>query len=280
MEISLYGGTGFIGSNFIKKFKDIDSIITISREMKVPRTYSEILYLISTTDNYNVFDDVTLDVRTNLLALTERLAAWQYNNPKGTFNFVSSWFVYGNNGEEISSENSPCNPSGFYSITKHCAEKLVESFAKSYKLNYRILRLCNVIGPGDKNVSKKKNALQNLINEMKKGNSIDIYGTGDFYRNYMYVTDVCEAIRLVMEKSEKNQIYNIGYPHNQRFIDMIYMAAHYTNYDMKKINEVKSSGFHDIVQVKSFKMNTQKLQNLEFQPKLNVPKMIQSCINS
>src|SRR3990167_10131840 len=92
-----------------------NDIIRIPREQRYPRS-DEILYLISTTDNYNVFSDITLDVKTNLLVFTEALEA--IRDPVGEFsittdrekvcvNFVSSWFVYGN---EVGDEQDYCNP--------------------------------------------------------------------------------------------------------------------------------------------------------------------------
>ena len=118
------------------------------------------------------------------MVLTEALESWWKNNPEGVFNFVSSWFVYGNafpndpNGEFR--EANPCYPSGFYSITKKCAEDLIISFCNTHGLKYRILRLCNILGPGDKGVSKQKNALQYLMGERVKGKPIELYGRRDF----------------------------------------------------------------------------------------------------
>ena len=85
--ISLYG-CGFIG----RKFKEMyDSQVEVqSRDERVPRN-NDILYMISTTDNYNVHDNITLDVETNLKVLCEVLDFCRSKDI--TFNFVSSWFV-------------------------------------------------------------------------------------------------------------------------------------------------------------------------------------------
>jgi nucleoside-diphosphate-sugar epimerase len=226
------------------------------------------LYLISTTHNYHVFDDPTLDVKTNLLVLTETLESWLNNNPQGTFNFVSSWFVYGERrGFERAGktgEDEECRPKGFYSITKRCAEQLVESFCETHNLSYRILRLCNILGPGDAGVSKQKNALQYLINEMKHDRPIEIYGTGEFTRNYMDVDDCAAALRLVMDKGVENTIYNIGTEPSQRFIDLINLA-HSVLDSKSEIRYIKPKQFHQQVQVENFDMDCSKLRNLGFE---------------
>ena len=85
-KLSIFGGTGFVGSNFVKLYPDKCNII--ERENNVPIDH-DVLYLISTTHNYHVFSDVHLDVNTNLTKLLNVLP-----NTKGTFNFISSWFAY------------------------------------------------------------------------------------------------------------------------------------------------------------------------------------------
>ena len=57
MKLSIYGSTGFIGSNFMKFYPNH---IAINREnLKFIFNSNDILYLISTVDNYNIFDDIT-----------------------------------------------------------------------------------------------------------------------------------------------------------------------------------------------------------------------------
>lgn len=271
MDISVYGHTGFVGSEFVRKYGELENLWLVPRWSRRPNPYvtSDMLYLISTTHNYHVFDDPTLDVKTNLVVLTETLDSWKRNNPDGVFNFVSSWFVYGpRHGWEragLVREDDSCDPQGFYSITKRCAEQLVESFCKTHNLNYRILRLCNILGPGDKGVSKQKNALQYLINEMKLDNTIEIYGDGNFTRTYMDVRDCVRAIRLVMLDGELNSIYNIGVEPSQKFISLI-RSAHTILQSKSEIRFIEPKKFHKQVQVENFDMDCAKLRSLGFHP--------------
>ena len=62
MQLSIFGLTGFIGSNFLKIYP---KHMPIKRDSLNPKT-DDILYLISTVDNYNIFDDITKDVKVNL----------------------------------------------------------------------------------------------------------------------------------------------------------------------------------------------------------------------
>ena len=64
MKIDLFGGTGFVGSNFARLYPK--STYVHPREDDLP-IHKEVLYMISTTHNYNVFDDIYKDVNTNLI---------------------------------------------------------------------------------------------------------------------------------------------------------------------------------------------------------------------
>ena len=175
-------------------------------------------------------------------------------------------------------ETSLCNPRGFYSITKKCAEDLVISYCKTFNLPYRILRLCNVYGPTDKGVSKQKNALQYLIKEIKNNNDINLYYDGDFIRDYMHVDDICRAIYLCLEKSDHNQIINIGSGVAQNFKEIIDFAIAESN-SSSKTSSIEAADFHKLVQVKDMVMDVSKLKELGFCQSIPIQDGIKQLIN-
>jgi nucleoside-diphosphate-sugar epimerase len=262
-KISVFGGTGFVGSCFSTLYRD--RVILIPREDRDPQS-KDVLYLISTTDNYNVFDDVHKDIDTNLSVLVEVLK--NLKPGESVFNFVSSWFVYGD-GVLPATEESYCNPKGFYSITKRCAEQLVESYCKTFEIKYRILRLCNIYGKGDQGVSKKKNAFQYLIERMKHHEPIDLYHGGNIYRDYMHIKDTSRAIGLVLEQGDYNTIYNIGTGNKVLFKDMIDIAFKETRSN-SVVEAVCPPPFHLSVQVKDFFMEAERLKALGFRPEISL----------
>ena len=228
---------------------------------------ADILYLISTIDNYNVFVNPHLDINTNLTTLVKVLENWKNNYPHGTFNFISSWFVYGDTSLPAS-EESECHPKGFYSITKRAAEQLLISYCETFNLKYRIIRLANVLGKTDTKVSAKKNALQFLINRMKIHEPIDLYEGGMFYRDYIHVDDVCQAIDLIIRTGQINTIYNVGLGEPILFKDII-DYAHQSLGSTSLVNIIEQKDFHKTVQVKSMWLKNDKLKALGFKPKYN-----------
>ena len=91
----------------------------------------------------------------NLLVLTEVLNYCKKEYI--VFNFISCWYVYGKLDSMPAKEISTYKPRGFYSITKKWAEDLLISFSETFVIKYRITRLYDVLGNGDKNISVKKN---------------------------------------------------------------------------------------------------------------------------
>ena len=137
--INIYG-CGFVGGEYFKRHGGIVN----SRGEYEPKT-NEILYLISTIDNYNVLENPTIDIEVNLVYLMEVLdASKKKYGSDFTINFISSWFVYGS-CDLPAKESMVCSPKGFYSITKKAAEDLLISYCETFGIKYRILRLCNVL---------------------------------------------------------------------------------------------------------------------------------------
>jgi len=265
-KVSLYGGTGFIGGRFSEMYSN--NIVKIERDTRTPQT-SEILYFISTINNYNIFSDPFLDVETNLTTLVETLEACRKDNPEMIFNFISSWFVYGKCDSLPASEESHCNPKGFYSITKRTAEQLLISYCETYGLNYRILRLCNVYGAGDSKASKERNALQYLTGEVVNGRDINLYDGGENIRDFLFIDDVCAAINLAIEDAPLNEIINIGSGNPHKFIDVMKHVKEVTN-SPSKFHFIDPPSFHRVVQVQDMYMNVDKLRSLGFAPKYTI----------
>jgi nucleoside-diphosphate-sugar epimerase len=271
--ISVYGASGFIGSRFCNLYPNL--ITKQNREERKPRT-KDILYFISTTNNYNVHTNITLDVETNLKVLCEVLD--HCRDREITFNFISSWFVY---GETIlpAKEEYHCNPTGFYSITKKAAEDLLISFCKTYNVKYRIIRLCNVLGRGDQSTSSKKNALTYMIDLLKKNEDVFLYDDGTPIRDVMHVNDVCAAIKLICDKGNINEIYNVGSGRPIQIGAIIEATKELLN-SSSQIKSKETPEFHKIVQTKDFWLDNTKLKQLGFKQTISIEKIIEElCTN-
>ena len=273
-KINVFGGTGFIGSKFVDLYRD--EVIVNDREDYESQS-NNILYFISTVDNYNIWNNPQLDIETNLTLLIDVLEKCKKNKDT-VFNFISSWFVYGKTKDLPAHEDTYCNPTGLYSITKRAAEQLLSSYCETFGLNYRILRLCNVYGAQDKKASAKKNALQFLVSEVANHQDINLYDRGENVRDFMHVEDVCRAIRLAIKKLPLNQIINVGSGKPHKMIDLMEYVKKQTG-SPSAFNFIEAPSFHQIVQIKNMYLDTSKLQKLGFSPRISIEEGLDQLIN-
>ena len=274
-KITVFGGSGFIGGKFCEL--NNQSIIKVDRNDYQYKS-KNILYFISTIDNYNIHKDLYVDIDTNLNVLMKVLSNIDKDDKDIVFNFVSSWFVYGKNEVLPFNENlSICNPTGFYSITKRAAEQMLMSFCETFNIKYRIFRLANVLGESDKKISRKKNALQYMIKCICENEDIELYEAGNAVRDYIYVDDVCNALSYCMQNAPVNEIINIGNGKPYILSDIINLTQKITNSTSKIVN-IKPPHFHDVVQVKDSYLDIEKLRSYGYNNKYEINDIVNKLI--
>ena len=276
-KVSVFGSFGFVLGEFCRQYQD--EIVRIPKHQVVPHS-NHILYGISTTDNYNVFDNVTIDIETNLIHLVEVLDACRKTYKSDfTFTFLSSWFVYGKNGVSENFEDAPCNPTGFYSITKRAAEQLLISYCETFGIKYQILRLANVLGAKDYKVSKKKNALQFLLDRLVHNEDIELYDGGKFYRDYIDVQDCAKAIHACMQHA-KYPSYNVSNGKSSLFKDLIDYSVKYSGSKSNVWDKPTNPEFHSVVQAKDIFLNNAKLLETGYVQSIPIEMSLRTIIDT
>jgi nucleoside-diphosphate-sugar epimerase len=257
--VSVYGANGFVGSHYVKLSKN--KTTSIPRNQLHSET-DKILYFIGTNHNYNIFTEPLKDVQSNLVQLINTLEANRKSQHKFEFNFISTWFVYGQ-GNLPYVETQSCNPRGFYSITKLAAEQMLSSYCDTFEIDYRIIRLGNVFGYGDNKASEKKNALTYLVHRIRANEEIEIYENGEILRDFIHVDDVCKGLDIILESGNLNEIYNLGSGVATKFGDLLRAYAKQVG-SSSSFSSIQTPTFHKIVQVKDSYLNIDKVLNLGF----------------
>ena len=260
-NLSVFGGTGFIGGKFCQMYPD--KVTLVPRDSRNPAT-KDVLYFISTTTNQSVFKDLHVDIDTNLTLLMDVLS--NCRDKDITFNFVSSCFVYGNDVLDAK-ETDCCNPTGFYSITKRSAEQLLISYCKTFDIKYRIFRIGNVYGL-DPTITPGKNVLGYMIGLLKQHKDIKLFDDGDYKKDYMFVEDICRAIKFLIKKSETNQIYNVATGSSMTFKDILLTASDMVS-SRSEFIPVPFPKEQEYLQVKNMTLNVDKLSSMGFLPKMS-----------
>jgi nucleoside-diphosphate-sugar epimerase len=105
----------------------------------------------------------------------------------------------------------PANPDSEYGWEKLFSERLFLSFARNYGTDIRIARLHNVYGAFGSFANGREKAPSALCRKVidAEGNSIDVWGSGNQTRSFLYIDDCIDAIILLMQ-SKLKQAINIG----------------------------------------------------------------------
>lgn len=233
------GGAGFIGSHFIRRFlashpdwtvtnydkmtyagnpanlKDIeknpryqfiqgdicifqalekaasgaDAFIHFAAETHVDR---------SIDDDLNFLNTNVLGVR-NVLETVKRLKIPRYIH-------VSTDEVYGSITEGKATELSTLKPNSPYAASKAAGDLLVRSYRKTFGIPAVIVRSSNNFGP----YQFPEKVIPLFITNLLENKKVPLYGKGENRRDWIYVEDNCEAIEIVFERGEDDEVYNIG----------------------------------------------------------------------
>jgi nucleoside-diphosphate-sugar epimerase len=100
-------------------------------------------------------------------------------------------------------EGQTDNPITIYDLNKLMAENYLKHYSRGGIVRGTVLRLANVYGPGPKSGSADRGVLNMMIRKALKGESLQVYGTGDYLRDYVYVEDVALAFLAAAANIDK-----------------------------------------------------------------------------
>jgi dTDP-glucose 4,6-dehydratase len=125
-------------------------------------------------------------------------------------NFISTAAVYGIGSMFKMNEWHPLMPASPYAATKASADRLCYSYYKTYGLDVKIVRPFNIFGPRQKR-SGFGAVIPIFFEKALLDDKLVIYGDGKQTRDYLYVTDIVNAYKLIMETKEfTGKAVNVG----------------------------------------------------------------------
>jgi len=124
------------------------------------------------------------------------------------FLHISTDEVYGSLAPEdpAFAETTPYAPNSPYAASKAASDHLVRACRHTYGLPTLITNCSNNYGP----FQFPEKLIPLMILNALKGKPLPIYGDGLNVRDWLYVTDHCEALRLVLAQGRVGETYNIG----------------------------------------------------------------------
>ena len=154
-------------------------------------------------------------VTTNIVGTHSLLEAarsvWLDGSPtpgRHRFHHVSTDEVYGSLAAEDPpfSETTPYAPNSPYAASKAASDHLVRAYHQTYGLEVTISNCSNNFGAYQ--FPEKLIPLM-LLNALR-GQPLPVYGDGQNVRDWLFVTDHCRAIDLILASGVPGEMYNIG----------------------------------------------------------------------
>lgn len=139
--------------------------------------------------------------------------------------YASSSSVYGANKKvPFSTEDKVDNPVSLYAATKKSNELMAHCYSKLYAIPSTGLRFFTVYGP----MGRPDMAYFSFTRKILKGEPICIFNHGDMRRDFTYIDDIVQGVKLVMQRPPapnadgvRYKIYNIGNHQPENLMDYI-----------------------------------------------------------
>ncbi len=184
-----------------------------------------VFHLVSTTIPKTSNDDPVYDVRSNLVDTLGLLEACVEGGVRKVVFASSGGTVYGPPETIPITEDHPTNPISSYGIIKLTVEKYLGLFHHLHGLDYAALRISNPYGPYQ-NPAGQQGAISVFLQRIYNGQPIVIWGDGEVVRDYLYISDLVEALMLAAGTGTRGKVLNIGSVRGASLNELIeFMAA-------------------------------------------------------
>ena len=292
MTVLVTGGAGFIGSNFIfywMKNHPGDKVICLDK-LTYAGNLSTLKAVMDEPDFrfvkgdicdknlvFNLFraehpevvvnfaaethvdrsiDGPDVFLQTNLFGTSTLLEACREFGV-GRYHQVSTDEVYGDlpldKPDLFFTENTPLHTSSPYSASKAGADLMVQAYHKTFGVQATISRCSNNYGP----YQFPEKLIPLMVLNALQYKPLPVYGEGINIRDWLYVTDHCRAIELILQRGKPGEIYNVGGHNERRNIDVVKLVCRELGKPESLITYVADRKGHD----RRYAIDPEKIHN-------------------
>lgn len=259
MRCVIVGGGGFIGSHLCESLLAEKHDVTVFDRADAPNldrlsqkgaslsigdffnpedlrrsleNQDAIFHLLSTTVPQTSNEDPAYDVETNVIGTLRLLDEARKTRIKKIILASSGGTVYGIPQEIPIKETHPTDPTCSYGITKLAIEKYLHLYWTLYGLDYCILRIANAYGERQRPTATQ-GVIPVFLERALQNDEITVWGDGSVMRDYIFVTDISNALVKALTTFGEMKIFNIGSGQGHSLRDVIHVIERVTGRSMK-----------------------------------------------
>jgi dTDP-glucose 4,6-dehydratase len=175
------------------------------------------------------------------------------------FLHISTDEVYGSVERGSSRESDPVRPSNPYSASKAGGDLLALAYWHTHRVPVVITRSSNNFGP----YQYPEKVIPLFVTNALDDRPLPLYGDGRNVRDWLYVLDNCAGIDLVLRKGGEGQVYNIGGGHEVENVVLTRQILQLTGKPETLIQPVKDRLGHD----RRYSVDSTKVRQLGWTPR-------------
>lgn len=204
-------GTYASNFDFLNEFQKYDTFKFEHKDINDLDRLYDCDYIINTAaethvDNSIMSSEVFLHSNINGVYRLLELIRQQPVQKQPTLLHFSTDEVYGDIDSGAHTETDLLKPSNPYSASKAAADMLILAWARTYGIQYVIVRPTNNYGIGQ----YVEKLIPKSIKYLKIGRKIDLHDRGEPRRTWLHVEDTARAVMTVIDHGKVNEIYNIS----------------------------------------------------------------------
>jgi dTDP-glucose 4,6-dehydratase len=178
--------------------------------------------------------------------------------------------VYGSVATGSSRESDPLRPSNPYSASKASGDLLALAYWQTHRVPVVITRSSNNFGPHQ----YPEKVIPLFITNALDGEPLPLYGDGRNVRDWLYVLDNCAAIDLVLRRGREGEVYNIGGGTEVENIVLTRQILRLTGKPETLIQPVKDRPGHD----RRYSLDSKKVRQLGWTPRHAFPEALTTTV--
>ena len=264
-EFETYPNFTFVKEDIanIKHLPDCDYVINVAAESHVGNS------IIDSTD----FIKTNISGVKNLLDLIRKKPSNVTERP--IFFHFSTDEVYGDITEGEHTEADTLAPSNPYSASKAAADMLIKAWARTYDIEYIIIRPTNNYGTHQ----YPEKLIPLSVKLLKRGKKIRLHDEGDPIRNWLHADDTANAVIAIIQSGQKNEIFNVAGGFEQKNKITVQKVIQYYFGDNRNYLDYVDLGYKRQGQDVRYALNDDKLRSIGWKPQKVFDEEIQKLIN-